>query len=47
MQGLVENILRTSTAPQGVRAYLYGSLLYYLMMTRQAGEEGQDGREGG
>ena len=33
MSGLVESVLKAPTGMQQVRAYLYGSLLYYLSMT--------------
>ena len=42
LQGIVEGILRTPAAHQGTRAFLYGSLLYYLMMTRPGAESGDD-----
>lgn len=41
MQGLIDNILKAPAAMQQARAYLYGSLLYYLTMTKQEDSEGQ------
>ena len=37
MRGIMENILKAPAGLQQVRAYLYGSLLYYLTMTRDQG----------
>lgn len=45
MQGLMENVLKAPAGMQQVRAYLYGSLLYYLTMTtNQHGEAAHPGR---
>ena len=42
MSGLVESVLRAPAGLQQLRAYLYGSLLFYLSMTqRSKGEEPQ------
>ena len=44
MRGLIENIMKAPAGMQRVRAYLYGALLYYLLLTKQ--EEGEDRRKG-
>ena len=40
----MENILKSPAVMQQAKAYLYGSLLYYLTMTKQEGTEGQRGK---
>ena len=41
MRGLMENLLKTPAASQQERSFLYGSLLYYLVLcSRQGGEDG-------
>ena len=44
MQGLIDNILKVPAAMQQAKAYLYGSLLYYLTMTKQEVTGGQRGK---
>ena len=41
MRELMENIMKAPAGMQHVRAYLYGSLLYYLLLTKQEGGEGK------
>jgi len=41
MRGLMENIMKAPAGMQHVRAYLYGALLYYLLLTKQEGGEGR------
>ena len=41
MQGLMDNILKAPAATQQAPTYLYGSLLYFLTMTKQEDSEGQ------
>ena len=41
MRGLIDNILKAPAAMQQAKAYLYGSLLYYLTMTKQEDTGGQ------
>ena len=44
MSGLVKNILRAPAGMQQERAYLYGSLLYYLSITRSRDDQGEESR---
>lgn len=44
MRGLIENIMKAPAGMQRVRAYLYGALLYYLLLTKQ--EKGKDRSKG-
>ena len=41
MRGLMENIMKAPAGMQHIRAYLYGALLYYLLLTKQEGGEGR------